>query len=108
MATGAALLRLERPGADALRGVAEGEEPVLGREQGGRRAGRDADLRVDVLDVVADRLRRDLELPGDLLVEQAAREQPQDLDLARREAGRALRPPRDLVAGRDEYGVDRL
>jgi hypothetical protein len=72
---------------------------VLGGEQRRGGAARHADLRVDVLHVVTDGLRRDLELSGDLLVEQPAREQPQDLDLARREPGRPLRPSGPLVAG---------
>src|SRR5439155_5505576 len=51
------------------------EEAVLHREQSRPRAGGGADLGVDVLDMVADGLRRDDEQPGDLLVREAACEQ---------------------------------
>ena len=47
-------------------------------------ARRGADLRVDVLDVVGDRLGGDHEAPGGLLVRHPLGEQPEDLDLARR------------------------
>src|SRR5258705_12114444 len=60
-----------------------GQESVLHREQACRGAGRGTDLRVDVLDVVADGLRRDDQARGDLLVRHPAREQSEHLDLAR-------------------------
>ena len=45
---------------------------------------------------------------GDLLVRQAARDQPQHLDLARGEPGRALAAARHAVAGGAEHGLDRV
>ena len=61
-----------------------------------------------MLDVVADRLGRDHEPLGDLLVREPAREQPQDLDLARGQPGRALAAPRDAMAGGAEHRLDGL
>ena len=66
------------------------------------------DLGVDVLDVVARRLRRDHQTRRDLLARQPAREQTQHVHLAGREPGRSLAPPADPVAGGDEHGVDRV
>ena len=54
----------------------------------------------------ADGLRRDHEPLGDLLVREPAREQPQDLDLARGQARGAFAPARDAVPGRAEHGLD--
>ena len=45
---------------------------------------------------------------GDLLVRQAAREQPQHLDLARGQPGGALAAARDAVAGGAEHRLDRV
>ncbi len=81
---------------------------VLGREEARGHARGGVDLRVDVLDVVACRLRRDHELGGDLLARQAARDQPQDVDLAGRQPGRPLAAARDRMAGRGENRGDRL
>src|SRR3954471_11480767 len=58
------------------------DHPMLDREQRRRRARRDAELGVDVLDVVARGARRDAQLGGDLPVRAPAREQRQDLGLA--------------------------
>ena len=44
---------------------------------------------------------------GDLLVREPAGQEPQHLDLARGQPGRALAPPADAVAGGVEHGVDR-
>ena len=74
----------------ARRSSSSGRRPCCIANRPRRRAARRVDLRVDVLDVVADRLRRDRQPLGDLLVRQPAREQPQHLDLARRQPGRAL------------------
>src|SRR6202012_4604752 len=59
-----------------------GEQSVLYREQRGGGPARRAGLGVDVLHVVAGRLRRDDQSPGDLLVRHAARQQDEYLDLA--------------------------
>ena len=80
-------------------------QPVLHREQARRHPVGDADLAVDVLDVVADGLRTDDELGCDLLVRQPAHREPQDLDLAWREVAWSMAPaatvPRDLQHGGD-------
>ena len=61
---------------------------MVGREQAGQRPVGGARLGVDVLDVVTDRLARDDQALGDLLVGQAAGQQLEDLDLAAGQAGR--------------------
>ena len=66
------------------------------------------DLGVDVLDVVPDGLRRDHQALRDLLVRQAAGEQPQDLHLARRQPGRPGAPSQHAVPGRSENRLDRV
>ena len=81
---------------------------MLHREQARGGAGRGVDLRVDVLDVVGDRLGRDHQALGDLLVGEPAREQPEDLDLARGQSRRALAAPRDAMAGGAEHRLDGL
>src|SRR5215470_11983324 len=60
-------------------GILGGEQAVLHGEQAGGRAVGDADLHIDVLDVVAGGLRRDHQARGDLFARQATREQPQDV-----------------------------
>ena len=70
-------------------GLLRREEAVLGGEQGGGGAVGDADLGVDVLDVVRHGLARDHQLVGDLLVGVPTGEQGQDVDLARRQPGQA-------------------
>ena len=52
--------------------------------------GGDADLGIEVLDVVVGGLGRDLEQAGRFLGRMPGRDQPQHLDLARRQARRAL------------------
>jgi hypothetical protein len=79
---------------------------VLHREQRRGGAARSADLRVDVLDVVASGLWRDHETLGDLLVRQPASDEPEDLDLARGESRRPLEAARDAVAGGAENRLD--
>jgi hypothetical protein len=64
-----------------------GEQIVFGGEEGGSRAGGDADFVVDVLDVVVDGLHRNDELASDLLFGVTARDEPQDFHLALGEAG---------------------
>ena len=54
------------------------------------RAGGDADLRIQALDVVVGGLGGDVELAGRFLGRVAGRDQPQDLDLARGQPGQAL------------------
>src|SRR3954453_20448261 len=97
--------RLCRP---AERKLLVGQEPALHRKQAGAGAVRGSDLRVDVLDVVADGLRGDHELFGDLLVGQATSEQLEHLDLARRQPRRALAPPWHAMARSAEHSVDGL
>jgi hypothetical protein len=67
-------------------GLLFGQQAVPHREQrrGGPAGG--ADLDVDVLHVIAGRLRRDHQFRGDLLVRLAPREQDEYLDLARGQA----------------------
>src|SRR3954471_2896004 len=81
---------------------------MLHREQAGGGAGRGVDLQVDVLDMVADGLRSDDEVLGDLLVGQAAREVPQDLDLARGQAGWTRATAEDAMTGGAQDRFDRL
>ena len=100
--------RLERGWRRAAANSSSGSRPCCIANRLAAARGRGVDLRVDVLDVVADGLRRDHEPLGDLLVRQAAREQPEHLDLARGQPGRALAAPRDAVAGGAEDGLDRL
>src|SRR5215217_5918792 len=69
-----------------------GEQVVLHGEEGGGGAGGDADLVVDVLDVVPDRDLRDRERARHLLVGQAARQQAQHRDLAFAQAGGMAAP----------------
>jgi hypothetical protein len=61
-----------------------------------------------VLDVIADGLRRDLKPQRDLLVQQSASKQSQDLDLPRGETGRSHRSPRRLVPGGGQHRVHGL
>lgn len=58
------------------------QQPVLDRKNRGRCTGRDADLVVDVLDVMADRLRRDAERRGHFAIRVTLRHEAKDLDLA--------------------------
>src|SRR5688572_26802405 len=67
-----------------------------------------ADLGVDVLDVVACGLGRDAELLADLARGEAARNEAENFDLARREAGGSLAPLADPVARGAEDGLDRV
>ena len=83
-----------------------GRSPCRIAKRPARGAGRGVDLRVDVLGVVGDRLRGDHEPRGDLLVREPSREQPEHLDLARRQPRRALAAPRDAVAGGAEHRLD--
>ena len=72
-------------------------------------AGGDADLGIEALDVVVGGLGRDIELAGRFLGRVAGRDQPQDLDLARRQARQPLgrRPARGLP-GAGEHRLDRV
>src|SRR5919197_5286710 len=80
---------------------------MLHREQGRRRAGRDADLAVGVLDVAVGGLYRDPEYPGDLLGLEAAGELAEDLGLALGQPGWALQS-RHPFPGRLDHGGDRV
>jgi hypothetical protein len=75
-------------------GVEVGEEVVPHCEEGGRGAGGDIDLVVDVLNVITHRLLGDREAARHLAVGQAAREQSQHLDLALAQARGQQVPPR--------------
>src|SRR5215217_4590792 len=86
---------------DAHQTVLDGEQARLGAVGG-------ADLRVDVLDVAACGLAGDHELLGDLLVRQSAHKEPEDLDLAAREAFGSLATAPDGMAGGPEHGLDRV
>src|SRR5215471_12386305 len=57
------------------------DQPVAGGEQAGQGPVGGTGLGVDVLDVMTDRLARDDQALGDLLVGQAAGQQLEDLDL---------------------------
>ena len=83
-----------------------GSRPCCIANRLGSRPSGGADLGVDVLDVVGDRLRRDHELLGDLLVREPAGEQPQHLDLALGQPGGAFAAARDAVAGGAEHRLD--
>src|SRR4051794_29799781 len=84
-------------------------EAVLGGVERGGGAGLDADLLVDVLDVVADRLGRDVKLAGDEAVQAPAGGQREDLRLPLAEA---IRPRGDgcgvAAAERGEQRADDL
>ena len=83
------------------------QEAVLHGEQGRPGPGGDPGLGVDVLDVVADRLGGDPQRRGDLLVEPAAGDQAQHLDLAVGETGRVRgRSRQTWLAGGGQHGVD--
>ena len=82
--------------------------PVLDGEERGGAAGRDADLRVDVLHVVVGGLRRDHEPVGDLAGGQPEGEQPEHLGLAGGQPGRERGPGGTTVAGRGQHPLDRL
>ena len=96
------------------REAAVAREPLLGQqallhgEQARRCPRRGADLRVDVLDVVGDRLGGDHKAPGGLLVGHPLGQQREDLDLAGGEARRPFAPPRHAMAGGAEDGLDGL
>src|SRR5438874_10537471 len=64
------------------RSLALGEQAVLDGIHAGLRPVRRPSLRVDVLDVAARRLRRNDQLPRNLLVRETAREQAKHLKLA--------------------------
>ncbi len=84
-------------------------EAALKRVEGGAGAGRDADLGIKALDVIVRGLGRDLEKAGRLLGRMPGRDQPQDLDLARREPRQtSARIPAGGLAGCGEDGFDRL
>ena len=80
---------------------------MLHREQGRRRAGRDPDLAVGVLDVAVGGLDRDPETLGDLLGLEAAGEHAEDLGLALGQPGWALQS-RHPLPGRLDHGGDRV
>ena len=66
-----------------------------------------ADLVVDVLDMVLDRVLREEELLGHVTVGEAARQEPQHLDLPLAEAGRPLPPGSgDAVPSFSQHGTD--
>jgi hypothetical protein len=84
------------------------QEVVLDRKERCRRARGDSSLRVDVLQVVVDRLGSDAEMGGDLVDRAADRDAPQHIDFAIGQVGRPSAPhgsPRITRGG--EYGVHR-
>src|ERR1022692_1393692 len=83
-------------------------QPMLSGEQRGGGAAGDAELRVDVLHVVARGLRRNHQALSDLLVRVAPGQQPEHLDLACGEPAGPCQPGRRPVARRPQYGVHRL
>src|SRR5438445_3779031 len=89
-------------------GLPFGEQPMLDREQARRRAVRRVDLRVDVFDVVAGRLRRHDEPLADLFGRQPLGKQPEDFHFARCEPGNSFAPPPDTMPGRTEDGLTRI
>src|SRR6476469_6271468 len=102
------------PGKARSRWVSAGlaDDSVLHRPKRGGSAGRDADLVVDVLDVVIGGLRRDEEPIGNRLRRQAPRRKAQHVDFATREAARMSRSLerggfRLAVTGGDEHGAGR-
>ena len=83
--------RLNDSGEDTHGKLFLGQQPLLHRKQAGGGTTRRVDLRVDVFGVVGDRFRRDHQPLGDLLVGEPPREQPEDIDFARRQSGRPSR-----------------
>src|SRR5947209_10066161 len=67
------------------------DEALLDCKQRRGRTCRDADLRIDALDVIVGRLRGNPEDAADLLRGTSLRNPPQNLDLAGRQIGRPLR-----------------
>ena len=77
--------------------------------EGGAGPGGDADLGIEALDVVVGGLGRDLELAGRFLRRVPGCDQPQDLDLARRQSRQALgRCPAGGLTGAREDRLDRV
>jgi len=76
-------------------------------EEGGTRAGGDADFVVDVLDMAIDRLGGDVQLGSDGFDRLAAREQPQHFHFALAETGYQLAPGGGgSLSGGGQHGVD--
>src|SRR3954471_18731123 len=84
-----------------------GQQAVLDREQTGGDPARGADLRVDVLDVVARGLLWDPHFCLVLPARQATREQPKYVDFARGETGRIF-PSSYFVPSGGEHRLDRI
>jgi hypothetical protein len=74
------------------------DDVVLHGPERGRGSRRDADLGVDVLDVVVDGLGRDAEPVGDLASGEALRRETQDVNLASREPARVVRALADRAS----------
>ena len=83
------------------------DEAAVGSPAGQLVSGGELELAQDRRDVRFDRLGRNGQVPGDLLIRVPPGDQPQHLDLARRQAGQALRrgPARGL-SGASEHGFD--
>jgi hypothetical protein len=82
-------------------------EVVLERPDGCRGATSNADLLVDVLNVVAHGLGGDAEILGDLLIGSASHEDEENLELSVRQTGRAVaRPFAHAMPGGAEHRVD--
>src|SRR5215211_3324744 len=84
------------------------DDAVLDGEQAGAGPVGDAELAVDVLDVVADGLLADEQVAGDVTVGPALGDQAQHLDLPGGEPGRPSLAPRYPMPGRLQHRVDGL
>ena len=80
--------------------VPDGEEARQG-------AAGNADLLIDVFDVIAGGLARNHQTLCDFGVGQSQSQEPQDLDLARSEAGRQASAAGDMLARRTQDRIDR-
>src|SRR6266511_4949486 len=83
--------------------AAKAREAVLAGARGGLAAAVDVELLEDVVDVVLDRRDLDRERRGDLLVREALLDQPQDVELPRRQL--ALDRLEGALAGERAHAV---
>src|SRR5260221_14510004 len=88
--------------------VSLSQQVLLHREEGGGGGRGDAELVVDVLEVMARGLHRDLERRGNLFVGEPAGHEAQDLELAVAEAARSRGLRARLVSGPRQDGFYRV